>query len=140
MTLGAPPTAFLHSQAPAQDDSELLSSSLHGIKKSRLPIREQLRQWAKENDGRKYSLMPPDVFIYGTIGNNVVRTQATGSVDLDHLRTADDDLTASCGIEPMSEYTETPAAVADSRMPGDLVELRLEAKMRKKAVSMDCQG
>ncbi|PNY23928.1 Mitochondrial protein cyt-4 [Tolypocladium capitatum] len=124
-TRHSPPAATLYGQSnipKAPPNGHSLPGT--GKPKRSLPIREQLRQWTMANDHQYSRAMPPDVFIHGSIANSLSRTQATGSSDLDHLRSADGGMTEGSGAEPASQDADAAGVSVDSRSPGDLVELR----------------
>ncbi|POR35631.1 Mitochondrial protein cyt-4, partial [Tolypocladium paradoxum] len=125
-TRNSPPAATLYGQSNIPK-APLNRHSLPGTGKPKksLPIRERLRQWTIANDEQHSRAMPPDVFIHGSIANSLSRTQATGSSDLDHLRSTDGGTTNASGAEPASEDAEAVGVRVDSRSPGDLVELRV---------------
>lgn len=101
--------------------SEASSKPTDGI-----PIRERLQRWAEAHEGSGTKPMPPDAFIYGSIANNVSRTQSTGSSEMDQIRSTGDNM-AETKAGLVDDHSEVSIVGVDSRAPGDLVELRFVA-------------
>ncbi|KAK5987586.1 Mitochondrial protein cyt-4 [Cladobotryum mycophilum] len=89
-----------------------------------LPIRERLRSWIKHNEQKLPDDMPQDTFIYGSVSNNLTRTQSTGSSEMDQLRSTRGGMTDDPEGDQGNADTEVSVVGVGSRRPGDLVELR----------------
>ncbi|KAL7922598.1 hypothetical protein ACQKWADRAFT_312833 [Trichoderma austrokoningii] len=68
--------------------------------------------------------MPPDMILYGSVSNDLSRTQSTGSSDMDQLRPTKAGMTDEFGDDLGDEEIQVDAVSESSRYPGDLVELK----------------
>jgi hypothetical protein len=89
-----------------------------------LPIRQRLRLWAAQDKQNNSDSMPPDMILYGSVSNDLSRTQSTGSSDMDQLRPNKAGMTDEFGEDVGDEDVQVGAVSESSRHPGDLVELK----------------
>lgn len=93
-------------------------------KKSKIPIRERLRQWLEEQVQQGSKKLPTDGALLGSIKNSLSRPQSIESAEMNDIRTADPTFEGSSSPEEGTDYTEALVVGADNQVAGDLVELR----------------
>ncbi|PHH80046.1 hypothetical protein CDD80_3035 [Ophiocordyceps camponoti-rufipedis] len=89
-----------------------------------LPIRETLRKWEKENESLGSENLPSDLPPEGELSNCLTRTQTTGAQGLVNLSNRDAGLSQITIGHGQPDEVALASSSADSRIPGNLVELR----------------
>ncbi|RDA91513.1 hypothetical protein CP533_4581 [Ophiocordyceps camponoti-saundersi (nom. inval.)] len=84
-------------------------------------IRDYLRQWEIDTNAGGSETLPVDLPPEGDLTNNITRTQATGAQGLITIASRD----AELSLPMLGEgHHEDVASASESRIPGNLVELR----------------
>ncbi|ATY63088.1 mitochondrial exoribonuclease [Cordyceps militaris] len=89
-----------------------------------LPVRERLQYWVQENDSKKAPKMLSDANLYGTMSNNMSRTQVSKATNLSNLKAGPVGSQTGSAMEFNLERDEHSIVGTDTAKPGDLVELR----------------
>ncbi|PFH56232.1 hypothetical protein XA68_16856 [Ophiocordyceps unilateralis] len=87
-------------------------------------IRDLLRQWEAENEAQGSENLPADLPPDGDLTNNLTRTQSTGAQGLVTISNRDAELSQPLLGEGHHEDVALATSASDSRIPGNLVELR----------------
>lgn len=89
-----------------------------------MPVRQRLHYWEQQNESQKPLKPLGDSNLYGTMSNNMSRTQTTKAADMNNLRPDATGSQNGSAMEFSLENDEHAIVGTDTSKPGDMVEIR----------------